>query len=212
MSHAAFYPLRTTHLLAALLAKENPMSVLKITHLVYHIDRDSLRRHNAPVTWDVYVPDLRLGPVPMQLSGLLSGMAGEQSRLLYQWFDLRGDSLGLKSGRTYPQLDQLSDADDLVIDSIWNRFGRMRLEDFVDHTRRFCPELAGGESERRQVREEDIFRAVGLSASAAAAAASELHAQRYIDFMFEKMEIAKWAPTCDKNDLPPQQTRASPGR
>jgi uncharacterized phage-associated protein len=120
-----------------------PLDVLKAVKLVYLADRQSIACYGFPIQDELRV-SMPHGPVNSQT---YSHINGEQDLAASGWSDYLRDKADHKIALARPDiveddLDELSDANLLVLDQVWERFGAMgkwELRDWT-HVRENIPE------------------------------------------------------------------------
>lgn len=113
-----------------------PLNIVKAIKLVYLADRESVRRHGFPIQDEEHY-SLPLGPVNSSTYEFIKGeVPPEYSE---QWSEFLTDRsnhrIGLRNREIdTDDLDELSDADIEVLDSVWDQFGHMGTWRLVDWT------------------------------------------------------------------------------
>lgn len=120
-----------------------PLAVIKAVKLVYLADRESVRRYGFPIQDEDRV-SMKHGPVNSETYAMING---ERDPRESGWADFLRDrddhNLSLaRDGLTEDDLDELSEADIEVLDTVWDQFGGMskwQLRDWT-HVRANVPE------------------------------------------------------------------------
>ena len=112
-----------------------PLEVLKAVKLVYLADRESIALYGFPIQDEARV-SMPLGPVNSKTYAYIQG---EQEQGVADWSEYLQDRenhmLALaRNTITFADLDELSDADALVLDKVWDRFGPMGKWELVHWT------------------------------------------------------------------------------
>ena len=135
------------------------MSYMKLIKLLYLVDREALRRWGRPVTTDSYVA-MDQGPVLSTTLNLINhGPAPERKS---PWSELisERDGYDVRLQTEDPLDDELSRAEEELIDEIFSQFGNMGRWQLVDHLHTL-PEWEDPKGGSLQISYEDIFRALG---------------------------------------------------
>lgn len=161
----------------ALKTNAKSIFVIKAVKLVYLADRESLRRFGFPIQMEPRVSMTR-GPVNSFTYDHIKGETPPQEDGGWSAFlsDREDHRVGLSNPNlTVDDLDELSDADIQVLDSVWNDFGNMDRWDLVawTHNKANLPEWNDPNGSSRPISVEDILRAINAPAPEAQAQAVE---------------------------------------
>ena len=160
------------------------MAHLKLMKLLYLSDRESMARYGAPISGDRIVA-MRHGPV---LSMTLNFMDGDEESSPDGWDSLisakENNELSLKRAVTRDDLDELSQADIGVLESVWKKFGHMDKWTIRDYTHDHCPEWTDPNGSSLPISYESVFRALGRSKEVAAELGAHVEAERSLDKIF----------------------------
>jgi uncharacterized phage-associated protein len=161
---------------------------LKLVKLIYLSDRESMRRHGYPITFDNYV-SLENGPAVSKTADLISGyMCGSAKDIWEEWISDRANHcVQLQRNIDRHDLDELSDADIEVMKSIWAQFGKMDQWTLCQWTHDNCEEWTDPVAEgvgRVWIKDEAILSAVGKDEKESKELADEIRAQRNLDRLF----------------------------
>jgi len=112
-----------------------PLAVIKAVKLVYLADRESIRRFGFPIQDEARV-SMPHGPVNSETYSMING---EYDPAASGWADFVRDkedhNLSLaRPDLTEDDLDELSDADIEVLNSVWDTFGNMGKWEIRDWT------------------------------------------------------------------------------
>lgn len=144
-----------------------PLSVLKLSKLLYLAERRSFEKFGEPLIGDRPV-SMPHGPVLSStydhMNGALPSVAGGWE----SWIaDREGHFLALRDPQALrsPERDmlELSDADLEVLSEIWERFGGMDQWQLREWTHDNCPEWRDPEGSSIPIRPEDLFAALKFS-------------------------------------------------
>lgn len=171
---------KAAQLAAALLDRAGGrLNVLKLTKLLYLVEREAMRRHGFQVSDDQMV-SMPKGPVLSQSLDLTNGFIVSD-----EWDGLVEDreqhEVRLKHAIERENLDALSDATISIIDGVWAEFGRMNQWDLVKYTHDQCAEWEDPDGSSLPIPAKRVFMALGASAPDAELMAKEVKAQQYLD-------------------------------
>jgi uncharacterized phage-associated protein len=158
-----------------------PMSHLKLIKLLYLVDREALVRLGRPVTHDAY-RSMPHGPV---LRATLDRINKPEETPGAYWHKYIGPKQNQEVRLLSPDVpnDQLSPAEEQLIDEVFERFGRMsrwELRDFT-HT---LPEWQDPRGSSRPIDPADILRAEGFAEDDIREIAAGLEASAIADTLF----------------------------
>lgn len=178
---------KAAQLAAALLDRAGGrLNVLKLTKLLYLVEREAMKRHGFQVSDDQMV-SMPKGPVLSQTLDLTNGNVVSAA-----WDDLIEDreshNVRLKHAISRNDLGALSDATMAVVDAVWAEFGQMSQWELVDYTHDQCAEWEDPNGSSLPIPARRVFMAVGTPSADAENMAKELRAQRYFDNLFEDVD------------------------
>lgn len=159
------------------------MPHLKLMKLMYLAERESMLRHGFPMTGDRFVA-MPHGPVLSRTLDHINDAAPSHPDGWDDWIsDRAGHVVGLVRDVTDGALDELSEADIAVLDSVWKKFGWMSKYQIRDYTHdpKNCPEWEDPEGSSCSISYESVFRALGFEPEVAQTMAAEVRAQAAID-------------------------------
>ena len=135
------------------------MAYMKLIKLLYLVDREALRRWGRPVTTDRYV-SMDHGPVLSSTLDLINH--GPEPGMESPWLELISapDKYDVRLQTEDPPDDELSRAEEELIDEIFSQFGNKSRWQLVDHLHTL-PEWEDPQGGSLQISYEDIFRALG---------------------------------------------------
>jgi uncharacterized phage-associated protein len=130
------------------------MSFLKLIKLLYFVDREALLRWGRPVTTDRYV-SMDKGPVLSKVHDLITEDPYEQT----VWYALisRPDNYEVSLLQDPPPSDELSVAEERLIDEIFDKFGARSRWELVDLSHNL-PEWKDPQGSAIPLNYEDILR------------------------------------------------------
>lgn len=140
------------------------INVLKLMKLLYLADRESIRMHGVPISFD-YMVSMPHGPVLSNAYELTSGMVGgEEGRDWEQWIrDCEHYNVEVVRDFSRDDLDHLSDTDIEVLANIWDRFGRYGKWQLRDYTHNHCGEWEDPHGSSKPIAYETLLRELGSS-------------------------------------------------
>lgn len=158
------------------------MSHMKLIKLLYLAEREALARFGAPLTYDAYV-SMPYGPV---LSATLDRM-NEREMYLGGYWDRhitpkRNHEVALRSPDVVPH-DQLSPAEEALIDEIFQRYGQMSRWDLVKLTHTL-PEWTDPQGSSLPIDPGEILQSEGYSEEEIAEMKAEWDAAAYASALF----------------------------
>lgn len=148
----------------AMKSGHNALNVLKAVKLVYLADRESVAKRGWPILDEGRV-SMPHGPVN---SETYSHINGEHDLTLCGWADYLEDkenhTIGVVPGVDVENLDELSDADTVCLDAVWDRFGGMTQWELRDwtHDSKNIPEWEDPNGSSAPIPIERIMHMVGL--------------------------------------------------
>lgn len=149
----------------------NPLNVVKAVKLVYLADRESVRRSGFPIQDEPRV-SMKHGPVNSFTYDLIKG-EGDHDQALCGWSDHLKDCANHRIGLAdrnleIEDLDELSDAEVAVLNTVWDKFGAMDQWQLVDwtHQPENVPEWEDPGITSTIIPLERIIRALGINDTA----------------------------------------------
>lgn len=161
------------------------INVLKLMKLLYLADREALNRYGFPITFDNMVA-MPHGPVLSRTLNLFDGGADAESTSSWEEWISDRDNHDVSVRRTFERkdLDQLSDSDLEVIESVWGAFGKMNKWAIRDYTHEHCAEWKDPKGSAFPIHDRDVLIALGKNPDEATLLAEEIQAQRELDSVF----------------------------
>lgn len=180
--------------MAAFFAAREPggeINRMKLMKLMYLADREFMRRHGGPISYDNMV-SMPNGPVPLRTLHLSYGRTGKYGEIWNKWMVKSArNELAPKRKFRRGDLDYISVAEFEVLNDVWQKFGAMTQWELRDYTHdsKNCPEWqdpvkAGVNS--IPIDEEIVLRAVGMNKRAARACAEEIESAKYMERYFAR--------------------------
>lgn len=179
-----FKPRKAAQMAAVLLRDAGgELNVLKLTKLLYLVEREAMRQFGFPLTDDRMV-SMANGPVLSHTLDLINGNAQSAD-----WDQLVEDRAGHQVRLKAPDLsrghlDELGDDDLNILAGVWAQFGHMTQWQLVDFTHDHCPEWEYPGSSSIPIPEERVFAALGKTPRQTRILVDELRAQRYVERLF----------------------------
>ena len=157
------------------------MPHLKLMKLLYLTDRESMQRYGNVVSGDRVVA-MKHGPVLSMTLNYINGYVRSEENGWESWIsDRENHEVSLRRDVNRETLDELSDADIEILDTIWEQFGHMDQWQIRDYTHDHCPEWEDPGDTSIPIPYHKIFEALGKSREEAKALAEDLEAQRDLD-------------------------------
>jgi len=165
------------------------INVLKLTKLLYLSDRESLGRFGHPISYDSMV-SLDNGPVLSRTLNLTNGFVGGAEGAKWdEWItDRSNHDVRVKRTFTREELNELSDADLDVLETVWRQFGGMDQWTLSGWTHTNCPEWKDPHGSSLPIDEEALLRHLGVPPEAARALALKIISERKLDRLFSRLE------------------------
>ncbi len=152
---------RATQLAARLLARHGgTMNVLKLIKLMYLADRTALVKHGRPITYDSFY-SLPHGPVlSLTLSRLNDQPDPDEPSYWHQYISERKDH-EVRLTSDAPN-DQLSDAEEAIIDAVDQKFGALDQYQLRDWCHTHLPEWRDPQGSSMPIPIRDVLAAEGF--------------------------------------------------
>ena len=178
---------KAAQLAAALLDRAGGrLNVLKLTKLLYLVEREAMKRHGFQVSDDQMV-SMPKGPVLSHTLDLTNGFVESAA-----WDALVEDrerhDVKLKNAIARQDLSALNDSTIGIVDAIWAEFGHMSQWDLVSYTHDQCAEWEDPDGSSLPIPAKRVFMATGRSATEAEVMAKEMRAQQYFDQLLEDVD------------------------
>jgi uncharacterized phage-associated protein len=137
------------------------INVLKLSKLLYLAEREYMRRYDEPMFYDrlVSMPD---GPVASITLNLING--NTEDEVWQRYIQPRvGYDVSANPDIQECALDELSQADVEVLNSLWDQFGRMGKYELRDWTHKAenIPEWEDPEGSSSRILHSKVFRLLG---------------------------------------------------
>lgn len=148
------------------------INVLKLAKLIYLSDRESLERYDSPILYDELV-SMPHGPVNSMTLNYINGYIEDA-----EWNALIADKaehcIGLVNKKiSVDELDELSEAEVELLESIWKKFGAMDRYALRDYTHQHCPEWEDPDGSSKPIPYERVLKFLGKDGTAIAQAIEE---------------------------------------
>lgn len=176
---------KATQLAGLILKKRNgPMHYMKLIKLMYLVDRTALLEWGRPVTFDVYysLPD---GPILSNTLDLIN--AGPEPNALTPWHELivRDTDPYCVTLRCEPLDDELSEAEEEVVDRVYEAYGFMNRYKLRDLLHKILPEWEDPHGSRLSIYYRDILFAGDKSPREVAELQEEMRGLRFMDALIQ---------------------------
>lgn len=160
------------------------LPILKLMKLMYLSDREAMNRYGEPITYDAMV-SMPHGPVLSRTYEHVNGLSRSSNDGWDSWIsDRAGHNVALAREFERNDLDELSDADLEVIQSVWNAFGGMDKWSIRDYTHDHCSEWRDPCDSSNPIEYKDVFLALGKSEAVAQELHNNIIAQKQVNRIF----------------------------
>ena len=141
------------------------INVLKVVKLVYLADRESLSRRGHPILDEARV-SMPFGPVNSTTLNYLNGAYRDDGGWSDFLCDRANNAVGLaEENITLETLDELSEREINILESVWSKFGHMDRFDLADWTHDYISEWEDPNGSSRRIPLGRMMAAVGLERS-----------------------------------------------
>lgn len=170
--------IKISQVAAYILSKKSnkTMTILKLMKLLYFVDRKSLTKYGAPISYD-NMAAMPFGMVLSQTYNLLTGSVKSSQNGWDNWVsDRENHQVSLKKGVNTANFVALSEADTDIIDSVLKQYGNktgFKLAD-MQHDPKICPEWQDPEGSSITISYYDILVAIGFDKKTALNSAAEI--------------------------------------
>ena len=169
-----------------------PMSVLKLTKLLYLAERRSFERFGSPIIGDRLV-SMQHGPVLSATYDHMNGALESAEGGWESWIaDRAGHDLDLRDRAALrdPAHDllELSDADEEILADVWRQFGQMTGWELRNWTHRNCPEWKDPEGSMIPMKFEELFAALKYSPEQTREALERLESESAVTAAFDSIK------------------------
>lgn len=164
------------------------IKVLKLIKLLYLSDRESINQHGSPISFDVLM-SMQYGPVLSKTLDLLNGFVqGSDSDTWAEWFDSRDNNdVALKRKVERDSLDEISDIDLDILNSVWCSFGKMNQFQLVDYTHANCKEWKDPNGSSSLIEDRAILKALNKSEDEINEFSENIRSERILDSIFKSL-------------------------
>ncbi|MDI9349083.1 MAG: Panacea domain-containing protein [Candidatus Symbiobacter sp.] len=163
------------------------MPHLKLMKLLYLSDREAIRVLGYPISYDQPVA-MRNGPVLSYILDLMDGDIESQPNGWEDWISAKENhEIALRKTIKREDLGKLSDAVIDVMQSIWDKFGKMNQWQIRDWTHKHCAEWRDPSGSSCPIKFEDIAKAVGYDSDTAKEVADDIREDFAIDRVFKSL-------------------------
>ena len=152
--------------------------------LLYLADREAVRAFGLPISGDRFV-SMPHGPVLSMTLNLMDGDVESKAGGWEEWVsDKENHELSLRKAFVPEDLDELSQAEMAVLDSVWRQFGAMDKWEIRDWTHQHCPEWKDPQGSSNPISYKSLARALGFDEAAATEVALHIEAEQEVDRLF----------------------------
>jgi uncharacterized phage-associated protein len=160
------------------------IDVLKIVKLIYLSDRKSMETSAFPITNDRFV-SMPHGPVNSLTMNCIDGNVESGA-----WSDLirarSGYQVGLARTLEEDDIDELSDFELDILESVWSDFGGMSKWEIRDWTHAHCPEWEDPNGSSNPIPHERVLKFLGVAN--ADTISQEIASDRAVSASFKRLE------------------------
>jgi uncharacterized phage-associated protein len=157
------YNVRKAAQVTAFFAKKQggSIAVLKVAKLLYLADREFMAKYDFPILFD-HLVSMPHGPVTSMTLNYINGMEEQRD----SWIDFVEARAGNILGLTNPNLseddlDELSDAEAHVLETVWDKFGHMTPWQLRNYTHDHCPEWEDPHGSSNPIPYERVLKFLG---------------------------------------------------
>ena len=138
------------------------LNILKLMKLLYLSEREAMNRYGEPLSYDAMV-SMPHGPVLSMTYECMNGYGSEDPEGWDGWVsDKENHAVSLRRENTaITDLDELSDADIEVLQSVWDSFGHMTKWQVRNYTHTYCSEWKDPNGSSYPIEYKDVFIALG---------------------------------------------------
>jgi uncharacterized phage-associated protein len=155
------------------------MNVLKLIKLLYLVDRAALIRFGRPVTFDSYF-SMPHGPVLSITLDRINSEPNPAVRSYWHSYISERQGYDVELTAAVPH-DQLSQAEEELIDEVSVQFGKMTQWQFRDWCHEHLPEWKDPQGSAVPIEIADVLRAAGFNADQTAAVEDALAAEALLE-------------------------------
>lgn len=163
------------------------MSYLKLMKLMYLADRESMDRFEEPMTDDAWF-SMDKGPVLSRVLDLFQG--GSRSHSWDLWVNggpVAHEVSLAKRPSDRDDLDELSDADIDILETVWNSHGHKTRWELVDYTHSHCGEWVDPNHSAKPISPQDMLKNLGRSPQEIERAAAEFYQRRTLKELMSRI-------------------------
>lgn len=147
-----------------LMKRGGTLTVMELVKFLYLADREALELYGFPITWDQPVA-MKHGPLTTETYNCIKGERGMRGKEWPRWISertgVKGCDLNLIRKVDSEDLDELSEAEIEILESIWKRFGHMDAVQLSAWTHKNCTEWKNPGKTSSIIPYEEIFKALG---------------------------------------------------
>ncbi|GMQ79087.1 MAG: Panacea domain-containing protein [Anaerolineae bacterium] len=163
------------------------MSHLKLMKLLYLADREAMRQFEFPISGD-HMVSMPHGPVLSMTLNYMDGNIESSPGGWEEWISAKENhELSLRQPVQREALDELSDADIDILETVWTQFGHMSRWEIRDYTHDNCPEWSDPNGSSKPISPKDVFLALGRSSDVAEELDADIEAERSLNRLFAQV-------------------------
>ena len=170
-----------------LMRRNGKMSHLKLMKLLYLADREAIRRYGISISED-HAVSMDHGPVLSMTLDYMNGCARSEQGGWESWIsDKENHEVSLVQDVDVDALDELSQADIEVLESVWQQFGKMGRWEIRDWTHKNCAEWQDPKKSMLPIKRESIYRAVNHTDEATREYLADIDRASGVDAIFANL-------------------------
>jgi len=160
------------------------MSHLKLMKLLYLADREAMEQFEFPISGD-HMVSMPHGPVLSMTLNYMDGNIESSPGGWEEWISAKDNhELSVRQPVQREALDELSDADIEILETVWAKFGHMNRWEIRDYTHDNCPEWSDPNGSSGPISPKDVFLALGRSSDVAEELDADIEAERSLNRLF----------------------------
>ena len=170
-----------------LMRRNGKMSHLKLMKLLYLADREAIRRYGISISED-HAVSMPHGPVLSRTLDYMNGHVRSEQGGWESWISDKEDhEVSLVRNVEIDALDELSQADIEVLQSVWQKFGPMDRWAITAWTHKNCAEWQDPNGSSFPIKRESIYRAVNHTDEATREYLADIDRASGVDAIFANL-------------------------
>jgi uncharacterized phage-associated protein len=138
------------------------IEVLKVAKLLYLGDREFMELYDFPILFDELV-SMPHGPVTSNTLNYINGLEQDENAVWAEFVIARdGNRVSVAdTDLSIDELDELSDAEVHVLETVWDKFGHMAAWQLRNYTHQNCPEWEDPKGSSYPIPYERVLKFLG---------------------------------------------------